>query len=347
MKKIQHQSDASKADPFFAAIAAISVVSYFAYIAAYNLSKKASNIAIKKTSNIAKKVTIAQFGDVFLYAPIYIAKDAGFLKKRGVDASFVSTGGDEKTWAAVLSGNAQFGVADPTFVAISGEKGIKGVVVASLIAKAPFWAITYNKNIPFIETPAKLRGYSVATFPSPSTSFTLQKQMFLDGGLVPNIRQGAYGSLIAMLKSNQADIALEIEPNVSQSTLNGSRVVYGLDEIYGDFQTTGITTLPSFLSKDPTLASAVVCAVNDSLNFIRNKPEEAVVYMVKRFPEIKPEVAAQSLKRMSSTNVFPNSAKINRVAWDNAIALRKKVGDLKTSGDFNVFVNNQFADGCN
>jgi hypothetical protein len=34
--------------------------------------------------------------------------------------------------------------------------------------------------------------------------------MFRRGGLEPNIRQGAFGALLAVMKSGQADIALEI-----------------------------------------------------------------------------------------------------------------------------------------
>ncbi|MDB9509157.1 ABC transporter substrate-binding protein [Microcystis aeruginosa CS-338/01] len=75
-----------------------------------------------------QKITIAQFGDVFIYAPLYIAIDAGFFQKQGLDVSLISTGGDEKTWAAVISGNASFGVADPTFVAVSESRGQPGRV---------------------------------------------------------------------------------------------------------------------------------------------------------------------------------------------------------------------------
>ncbi|TRT80505.1 MAG: hypothetical protein EWV64_03390, partial [Microcystis flos-aquae Ma_QC_C_20070823_S18] len=32
-----------------------------------------------------QKITIAQFGDVFIYAPLYIAIDAGFFQKQGLD----------------------------------------------------------------------------------------------------------------------------------------------------------------------------------------------------------------------------------------------------------------------
>lgn len=76
---------------------------------------------VRRSSDPAqrRKITIAQAGDFFLYAPLYIAIDAGLFSKRGLDVSLVSTGGDEKTWAAVVSNSASFGVADPTFVAVS------------------------------------------------------------------------------------------------------------------------------------------------------------------------------------------------------------------------------------
>jgi NitT/TauT family transport system substrate-binding protein len=159
-----------------------------------------------------RKVTIAQAGDFFLYAPLYIATDAGLFAKRGLEVSLVSTGGDDKTWAAIISGSAQFGVADPTFVAISDKRGQPGRVIASVVNGVPFWGITFNSKIKPITDPKELGSYSVATFPSPSTAYTLQKEMFQRAGLPPNIREGAFGTLMAMLRSGQADIALELEP---------------------------------------------------------------------------------------------------------------------------------------
>ncbi|MBA4027179.1 MAG: hypothetical protein C0473_02955, partial [Cyanobacteria bacterium DS3.002] len=76
----------------------------------------------------AKPITIAQFGHVFLYMPLYVAVRKGFFKEEGLDVRLVSTGGDEKTFTAVITGNAQFGVSDPTFTAIARERGQGGKV---------------------------------------------------------------------------------------------------------------------------------------------------------------------------------------------------------------------------
>jgi len=79
--------------------------------------------------------------------PIYVALDKGFFKDQGLDVKLVSTGGDEKTYTAVATGNAQFGVSDPTFVAIARQRGQSGKVVAGIVRRVPFSIITFNPNI--------------------------------------------------------------------------------------------------------------------------------------------------------------------------------------------------------
>jgi NitT/TauT family transport system substrate-binding protein len=96
--------------------------------------------------NSLKEITIAQAGDFFLYAPFYVAVDAKIFEKKGYDVKIISTGGDEKTWAAVLSNSAQFGIADPSFIAISNQNGQPGKVIASIVNGVPFWGITFQDD---------------------------------------------------------------------------------------------------------------------------------------------------------------------------------------------------------
>jgi hypothetical protein len=48
--------------------------------------------------------------------------------------------------------------------------------------------------------------------------------MFMQAGLTPKIHEGAFGTLLAMVHSGHADIALELEPNVSQAELDGAHI---------------------------------------------------------------------------------------------------------------------------
>jgi NitT/TauT family transport system substrate-binding protein len=284
-----------------------------------------------------RRITVAQFGDFFLYAPLYIAVDEGFFRKRGLDVSIVNTGGDDKTWAAVLSGSAEFGVADPTFVAVSAARGQNGIVVASLVNGVPFWGITY-KDVSPLTDPKDLARYSVATFPSPSTAYALQRKMFTDAGLTPNIREGAFGTIIPMLKAGKADIGLELEPNVSQAVNGGAKIVYSLAHEYGDFAMTGMTASDLTVARDPTLVLNATAALQDALDLLHNNPGRAQEVLLKRFPSLSPMVARDALDRALRDGVVPHSITISREAWDKAIQLRMETGDITSAAAYHRFV---------
>jgi NitT/TauT family transport system substrate-binding protein len=290
-----------------------------------------------------KKITIAQSGDFFLYAPLYVASDAGFFRKQGLDVNIVSTGGDEKTWAAVISGSAQFGVGDPTFVAISQRRGQPGKVIASIVNGVPFWGITLDQNMTPIKVPGDLKGHVVGTFPSPSTAYALQKKMFLDGGLKPEIREGAFGTIFAMLRAGEVDIGLELEPNVSQALTENAKIVYSMKDIYGSFAITGLSASPAELQKEPELAQAVTCSLQLSLDYIRLHPEDALAILTKRFTEIKPDVARAALARVVAERIIPVDLDITDAAWQNAISLRKFLGDIDNPLPMSSYVDESFS----
>jgi NitT/TauT family transport system substrate-binding protein len=290
------------------------------------------------------KITIAEFGEVFLYAPLYVAQEKGFFKQQGLDVTILPTGGDEKTFAALLSGNAQFGVADPTFVAVSGEKGNPGKVVAAILSGLPFWGIAKDPKIPEIKSADELKDFTVATFPAPSTAFSLQKKMFLSANIPPNIRELAFGTLLAALETKQVDIALEIEPNVSIALTNGGKIVYAMADSYPHFLVTGLTALPEFIQDNPEITQKVVNAIHYSMLFIQQHPEETSELLSKRFPEVPKKIAENAVKNMIQKNIFPHDTIIQKEGWDAAIQLRLEVGDLHKPALFEDYVITTFSE---
>jgi NitT/TauT family transport system substrate-binding protein len=285
------------------------------------------------------KVTIAQAGDFYLYAPLYVAQDLGLFERQGASVTIISTGGDEKTWAAVLSGDAQFGVADPTFVAIASQRGQAGRIIATIVNGVPFWGITKDSRVPQIAAAAQLDGFTVATFPSPSTAYTLQKRMFEKAGLAPKIREGGFGTLLALTESQQADIALELEPNVSQALKRGYRIAYSLADTYGDFTITGLTATPIYLNEHRREAQMVVRAIADAMSYLHQHPVESSALLAKRFPEISPDVAESALKRVLAAGIIPRSPVVSRPAWEKAVQLRIDSGDLAPPEDVMALVD--------
>ncbi len=295
------------------------------------------------TPHRPERVVIAQAGDFFLYAPLYEAIDGGYFADEGLDVSLITTGGDEKTWAAVISGNASFGVADPTFVAISDVRGVPGRVIGGIVNGVPFWGVTFRKDIKPFSSKKGLNDYTVGTFAAPSTAYTLQREMFLDAGKEPRIREGAFGTLISMLRSKQVDIALELEPNVSQVVADGGTVVYSMADIYGNFAITGLTATPDYLDKHSQIAQKVADGIQRALNAIHQDRPKTLSHLAKRFPEIDRDVAKAALNRVIAADIIPRSLLISEDAWNKAIKLRAKAADLNAPKSFSSYVDCSFA----
>lgn len=297
-------------------------------------------------TNKLKPITIAQFGHVFLYMPLYVAVKKGFFKDEGLDVRLVSTGGDEKTFTAVITGNAQFGVSDPTFTAIARERGQGGKVVAGIVRGVPFWVVTFKKDIQKFDKPEGFKGKRIATYTAPSTSYAVMKKVLQNGGkkVDAKIVQGAFGTLLALVRANQADMALDIEPIVSVATSEGAQIVYSPASVLGDFAFTGLTVSDDYMKKNPDDVQKAVNAIARAMDFIQKDYEGAVKVACADFPEVKESVVREALKRLIKEGTIPKSPILPENAWNSAIALRKEIGDLKSSGAYKENVDMRFAE---
>ncbi len=299
----------------------------------------------KSGSKSVEPVTIAQYGHVFLYMPLYVAIRKGFFKSNGLDVTLVSTGGDEKTFTAVATGNAQFGVSDPTFVAIAREHGQKGKVVAAVVRGVPFWVVTLKKDIGEFSKPEEFNNYRCAAYTAPSTCYAVMKKILADGKAdKAQIVQGAFGTLPALLKSDQADMAIEIEPTVSIVVGQGGHVVYSPKDLLGDFAFTGLEVSQKYAQEHPDQIKSCVEALREAMEYIHNDFDGALEVAKQEFPDVKPEVVKDALARLRDSGTIPNSPVLPEQAWNNAIALRKDLGDLKSEGSYGENVDMSFVD---
>jgi NitT/TauT family transport system substrate-binding protein len=291
----------------------------------------ANSACLAETAKKLQPITIAQFGHVFLYMPLYVAVDKGFFKEQGLDVKLTSTGGDEKTFTAVLSGNAQFGVSDPVFAAIARERGQGGKVVASIVRGVPFWVVTFDNKLKAFDNASGFAGHRIATYTAPSTSYAVMKGILANNGhpVDAKIVQGAFGTLLAMLKTSQADMALDIEPIVSIATNQGAHIIYSPASKLGDFAFTGLTVSDAFHAKHPDQIQEAVIALAKSMKFIEHDFDGTLTVAKKEFPEVPEPALREALKRLIKEGTIPKSPVMTKTAWDRSVALRKEIGDMK------------------
>lgn len=300
----------------------------------------------KPSTTKTDEVTVAQYGHVFLYMPLYVAVDKGFFRDEGLDVKLVSTGGDEKTFAAVSSGAAQFGVSDPTFAAIARERGQGGKIVAAVVRGVPFWLVTYKPELKLMTDAKQLKGLRIAAYTAPSTSYAVAKHTLANSGkpIDGKIVEGSFGSLIAILKAEKADLAQEIEPIVSIAENDGARVVYEPCKAFGDFAFTGVSVTDEYAVSHKETIGKFVRGLFKAMRYIKTDFDGAVEVATKEFPEVDPKVVRSALKRLIDSKTIPDSPVLPEQAWASATKLRVELGDLKSEAPFAENVDNSFAE---
>jgi NitT/TauT family transport system substrate-binding protein len=326
----------------FLAVVAVAAVSIVLFVALRNPKQMLPGNAAKLIP-----VTVNQAFEHLLYIGLYVAKDAGFFEKQGLDVKIETGGGDDKAFSALTSGTAQFAQGDPAFVAIANEKGWGGRVVVMAVDRVAIWGVTFDKSIKPFSDPKGFRGKTVATYPNPNTSYVVQKQLALKAGLKlgedVKILEVPFGTELATLKNKRADIAQTIEPNVSQVELQGGVVAFSYPEAWGPLAFTGVMTSQELIDKNPELVQKFVNAYEQAFQFMQNNFEGTAAIAKKRLPTLDEQVIRKALRRLIDSGCIPKHAKVDPDSWKKLLEIRVDVGDLKQLPPAEL-IDNRFAE---
>lgn len=293
-------------------------------------------------------MTLCQWGQALIYLPLYIAQDKGFFSDEGLDVTITNGGGDDLTWAAVTSGNAQFGVADPTMVAVQAEQGgVPGKVIGNIVGKVAFWAVTFDPAVKAIESPADFQGSTVACFKFPNTAHALALKTFEKGklkvGRDVKMVPVNYEAVLAQLQAKEANIAMVLEPAASLAVSQGARIVYSYPKDWGNFAFTGLTTTQRYIDEHPKTVQAMVSALQRAMVFAHTNYEGAVEVAQKAFPSLEKGVIKMAVSRMLNEGTLPRSISVSSDAWQSALKVCIDVKKLGSAPPTERFVDDSFA----
>lgn len=278
------------------------------------------------------KITVAQWGQekYLIYLPFYVAMEKGFFKEEGLDISLKFSGNDDQVFATVLKGEAQFGIGDPVFTAISRERGAKGKVVASIVNGVALWGVTKNKELSILSKPSDFDKLRIGTYPAPSTTYTLMKDMIESNNLKDaKIVQSPIGTELALIESNGADIVMMLEPGASIAESKGYKIVTSLPNLWGQFAFTGLTTTEDYIFNQKDIVKKVVLILEKTLKFIHKDPNSCIEIAIKLFPQIEETVVKNAVNRMIKDETIPKTVIISDDSWQKSLKVRVSVGDLK------------------
>ena len=280
----------------------------------------------------AKRVVINEAVHTLLYLPLYHAQHQGYFTDEGLQVEIVTGGTATNSFAAMLSGEAQFSQADPMYVPISREQGSDAKVVAQVVGRIAVWGLSTDPQRKW-ET-AEVRDARISTHPRPMTAYVYTREAVKALGLNPDtdvdILQGQPGTELAPLLNGQAQFAFTLEPGTSQATSQGASVVYSFPQELGDRVFTGLLTKESYISHNRSTVLGVVRAYQRALDDLHANPENGLATARAFFPQLDDSVLRRAIERMLSEEVIPTSVLIPDASWQQAIAVRVAAGDLTT-----------------
>jgi NitT/TauT family transport system substrate-binding protein len=281
------------------------------------------------------------------YIDLYVAQHEGYFTQQGITLNLSAAGGDSQAFAAVLGGSAQFALGDATLAEISREKGGDGIVLAELVSRAQYFAVSKKISTPFTD-PKQFAGLTFVTSPPPNTNHSVLTNSIVQAGLDPtkdvHITTVSPGTEIGPVLAGQADVAVAYEPNVDMAVVqDGAHVLYSWADAIGEFTNTGLQARESYVRAHPDVAQKIVTALEMGAQHVYQDPDDAKAIARTEFPNLPPQVVDAAIQRQIDNHIPAESTVVSQQGWSTLMNLGRQLGNCSCNVPFDQIIDNTFA----
>jgi len=301
------------------------------------------------SSTAAENVRLAYISDSpGSSAPYWIAKDAGFYKKYGLDVELIFINGSTRGIQSLIAGDLDFTGAVGTS-AINGKLAGGDIYITdSLVNTLPYYII----GKPTIKSPEDLKGRTLAThIPGTSADFAVRlalRKFGIDYKDIRAVMVGGATARVAAVINGQTDFTMVTEPGKLQGENSGMKVIIDMAKLKIPFQFSCTVTSGKTIRANPKLVETMVKSLAEAVHFFKTQKEESIRIMAKYTRGATPKVLEGSWDAYSELleeDLHPTLEGLNdtlavQAAWDPKAAKAKAqdivdlrfVNNLKRSG---------------
>ncbi len=308
----------------------------------------------------AQTATLALPANALLFAPIYVAADAGLWKQRGLDVKLPVIAGPGAT-NAVIAGSADFTSTAATSVLRASARGQTMQIIATtneeylLNLVVSQKAMAERKIDPKADLATRMKALKGATlaidaplglphgfikYVSAKVGMDADRDFVLTPMQPPN--------MVSSLASGAIDGFLFGEPFVSLAVVGGASIAIQLARTdmpdLNPYSTNVIAARAGFCKQSPAVCSKLVAGLTDALKMIQDDPERVKGLMRARFAQLPPHVLDASFEQIRVTS--PRSAMTHLAALANTQRVSLVAGTLKPDErreDLASLIDNEFA----
>ncbi len=235
----------------------------------------------------AQKLTVGWSAVSALNAPFWVMKDAGFLKKEGLDANLVYIPSSSTMAQAQVSGDVDISTANSQVIVDADLRGGDLVAIGAITNAVAFYIMAN----PRIQSVADLKGQKVGvTRFGASTDFAvrelLEKYNLKPVVDVPLVQIGGMPELAAALSSGAIAAAPMSDPMAYVAQKKGMKLLTNLGKEGIAFVHVGITTSRKFLSQHRAEAKAFLRAYARAVHYMHTN-KKGFEAIITRYSKVK------------------------------------------------------------
>ena len=244
-------------------------------------------------------VTIAYTSISPQYAPVWIAKEAGFFKRNGIDAHLVYMRGGILATQALVSNDVNFINAGGGGVVDAVLGGAEIFIVASPINQEPQVLVARKE----IREVAQLKGKKLAVNSLAGPSLLSLKMILAASGLDPDrdvsyLATGPSASRFAALQAGQVDATTLTPPFTAAARKVGYTFFENLSGMReAELPNAALVTSRKFLDAEPLAAEMVIKSVIEGIHFYKTEK-------TKTPPSLKKYMKVENAEELQETYEF-------------------------------------------
>lgn len=239
-------------------------------------------------------------------APLWAAKDFGFMSKYGVNTDLVMIPGSARGAQALLGGSIHFGQIDGTALIAAINQGADLVFVASSLNKFPFSLVT-QKNI---RQPKDLIGKKIGIVSlggAHEVSLVLAlKEWNIPRQSVTLLASGPAANRLIGLSAGALDATLLAPPETGEAMRMGLPTLAHMTELKAaHFPMNAVATRRSFMEKNRDVIKSFLQAYAAGIHQFMTSKEKGVAMLTQRMKQKNPAVVEETYQYFASTFSFP------------------------------------------
>jgi NitT/TauT family transport system substrate-binding protein len=207
----------------------------------------------------------------------WIANDAGFFRKNGLDVEFIFIEGGPRAIQSLAGGEVQFAVVAGAPVLQSNLRGSSVVLVTGFLNTLDYQFIVDRT----ITRPDQLKGKAVAVSQPGSSSdfamrYALDKYGLEAGKDVSLVEIGSQPARFAALQSGKIQGVMIAVPLTLTAKKMGFNILADLQMLGLEYQYTAMATTRDLIKSRPDLVRSVVKASVEAIHYLKTHRKEAI-----------------------------------------------------------------------